>query len=70
MVKVRRSEPGKSEASCACAARGVLSPRALVILQKRLKKFAKKFAAADPTRRIGVIEGLFLSHRGMNLARR
>ena len=27
VVKVRRSEPGKSEASCACAARGVLSPR-------------------------------------------
>jgi len=69
VVKVRRSEPGKSEASCACAARGVLSPRALVILQKRL--FCRKVRhAADPTRRIGVIEGLFLSHRGRNLARR
>jgi hypothetical protein len=36
----------------------------MVILQKRLKKAIVRHAA-DPTRRIGVIEGLFLSHRGL-----
>ena len=34
------------------------------------KGYKKVRHAADPTRRIGVIEGLFSSHRGRNLARR